>query len=229
MLRSVANFPGRPAYTLRVKRVCPWCLEPLPKESADAPCPHCARPLGRDGELAARAARFQWVAAAEAATFRRLLAWGAGAAAVLALVMPFFHVLAVVLVPLTVAVHLVLVRLLLVRDAQRLLGPVRRLLSRWLLRFAFLWLGLPGYGAMTVPVAGVLVGAGTFAVLTTAAHTSTMVALERERAGRPLAWWEKTVPVVLAVLTVAVLVAAVALAVLFGWSVAAIVEKMQAP
>jgi hypothetical protein len=201
----------------------------LPARATGTECPHCGRSIGRNGEAAAREARFERVAAAQAGTFRRLLGWGTAGAAVLSLVMPFLHVLAVVLVPLAVATHLVLVRVVLVRDTQRLLGPVRRLLNRWLLRFSFLWLGLPGYGAMTVPLAGVLVGAGTFAVLTTVAHVSSAVALERERAGLALAWWEKAVPVALAVLTVVVLVLVVALAVLFGWSVTALVDRMQAP
>ena len=112
----------------------------------------------------------------------------------MALLTPLLHVVAVVVVPLTVAVHLVVVRVLLVREAQHLMRPMRRLLNRWLTRLAFLWIGLPGYGAMTVPLAGVVLGAGTFAVLTTIAHVSTMVGLERERAGRPLAAWEKAAP-----------------------------------
>jgi hypothetical protein len=146
-----------------------------------------------------------------------------------ALLTPLLHVVAVVVVPLTVAVHLVVVRVLLVREAQHLMRPMRRLLNRWLTRLAFLWIGLPGYGAMTVPLAGVVLGAGTFAVLTTIAHVSTMVGLERERAGRPLAVWEKGVPFALGAVTVLLLLLLVGLTLLFGWSVAAIVERLQAP
>lgn len=163
------------------------------------------------------------------AAFRRVLAWGTAAAAAVALLTPLLHVVAVVVVPLTVAVHLVVVRVLLVREAQHLMRPMRRLLNRWLTRFSFLWIGLPGYGAMTVPLAGVVLGAGTFAVLTTIAHVSTMVGLERERAGRPLAAWEKAVPVALGAVTVLLLLLLVGLTLLFGWSVAAIVERLQAP
>jgi hypothetical protein len=199
----------------------------LPGREPALACPHCGRPLGEPGELEARALRFARTAAAQSEVYRRLVAWGAAAAAAIALLIPLAHLFAVVLVPLVLATHLVVVRLLLVRDAQRLLRPMRRLLNRWLLRLAFLWIGLPGYGAMSVPVAGVAVGAGTFALLTSVAHLSTRVALERERAGRPLAWWEKALPVVLALLTVAVLVLLAGLAVLFGWSAAAIVERLQ--
>jgi len=157
-----------------------------------------------------------------------MLAWGSASAAVIALVTPFLHAMAVVIVPLAVAVHLVVVRVLLVREAQRLMRPLRRFLNRWMIRFAFLWIGLPGYGAMTVPLAGVVLGAGTFCLLTTIAHVSTTVGLERERAGKPLSWWEKAVPLALAVLTVVLVVVVVGLALLFGWSVAAIADRMQA-
>jgi hypothetical protein len=150
-------------------------------------------------------------------------------AAVIALVMPFVHIGALAVVPLLLAVHLVTVRVLLVRDAQRLLRPVRRLLNRWLARFSFLWIGIPGYGAMTVPVVGVLVGVGTFALLTSIVQVSTAVSLERERAGKELARWEKVVPVVLAVISIGLILLAIAVAALFGWSVMAIMERMQVP
>lgn len=192
-------------------------------------CPHCGRLVGGEGEPQARDLRFEMVERAQGAMYRRLLAWGVPAIAVLAVFVPLLHVGAVFVIPFVVVAHLIGVRFLLVRDAQRLFGPVRRMLSRWMIRLAYLWVGLPGYGAMTVPFIGVVLGAGTFLVLTTIAHVSTLVGLQRERAGEPLSGWEKAVPVALAVLTVAVLVAAVALAVIFGWTVAAIAERMQAP
>jgi len=156
-----------------------------------------------------------------------MLAWGVPIAAAIAIAMPLVHIGALAVVPLLIAVHLVIVRVVLVRDAQRLLSPVRRLLNRWLARFAFLWIGLPGYGAMTVPVVGVAVGVGTFALLTSVMHVSTMVSLQRERSGQELALWEKLVPTVLAVLSVALLVLVIGLAILFGWSVMAVVDRMQ--
>ena len=119
--------------------------------------------------------------------------------------------------------------MVLVRDGQRLLRPVRRLLSRWLTRFSFLWIGIPGYGAMTVPVLGLVSGVGTFALLTSIVHVSTAVSLERERAGKPLARWEKAVPIALAVASIGLIVAMITVVALFGWSVMAIVERMRAP
>ena len=95
-------------------------------------------------------------------------------------------------------------------------------------RFAFLGIGLPGYGAMTGPLLGLVLGPGTFVVLTTIAHVSSIVALQRERSGQPLSRWEKAVPVGLAAATVLVLAAAVGLALVFGWTVAAIAERMHA-
>ena len=70
-----------------------------------------------------------------AAAYRKLLTYGAPVAAVIALVMPFVHIGALAVVPLLVGVHLVTVRVVLVRDAQRMLRPMRRLLNRWLARF----------------------------------------------------------------------------------------------
>jgi len=210
-------------------RSCPWCLEPLPVRSAPPECPHCGRPLGEEGEPKARELRFDRVEAAQAARFRRMLAWGVPIIALIAVAMPFVHVGALAVVPVLVAVHLILVRVVLVRDAQRLLGPVRRLLNRWLARFSFLWIGIPGYGAMVVPIAGVLVGVGTFTVLTSLVQVSTVMSLQRERSGRKLARWEKLVPIVLAVLSIGFIVIVIFIAMLFGWSISAIADRMQAP
>lgn len=210
-------------------RSCPWCLEPLPARQTPPECPHCGRPLGEAGEPQARELRFKKVEAAQAATYRRLLAWGAPTVAVIAIAMPFVHIGALAVVPLLLAVHLVIVRVVLVRDAQRLLRPLRRFLNRWLARFSFLWIGLPGYGAMTVPVVGVVLGAGTFVLLTSIVHVSTVVSLNRERTDQKLALWEKLVPVVLAVISIGLILLAIGAALFFGWSVMAIMEKVQAP
>jgi len=184
-------------------------------------------PLGEEGEPQALALRCERVEVAQSDLFRRMLAWGVPVSAAIAIVMPFVHVGALAVVPLLAAIHLVIVRVVLVRDAQRLLRPVRRLLNRWLARFTFLWIGLPGYGAMTAPVIGVVIGAGTFALLTTVVHVSTLVSLQRERSGQELALWEKLVPTVLAVLSVTLLVLVIGIAIIFGWSVMALVDRMQ--
>jgi len=201
----------------------------MPFRRSAPECPHCGRLVGGEGEPKALEMRFERVERDQDSVYRRLLAWGAPSVATVAIFVPLLHVGAVIAIPLVVLVHLVVVRLMLVRDAQRLFGPVRRLLNRWTIRFAFLWIGLPGYGAMTVPVVGMVLGAGTFVVLTTVAQISTLAALQRERSGQSLSRWEQLVPVALAVLTVVMLVVVIGVAVLFGWTVAAIAEKMQAP
>ena len=205
-------------------RSCPWCLEPLPVRQSPAECPYCGRELGEEAEPKALELRYARVEAAQSAAYRKLLTYGAPAVALIALVMPFVHIGALAVVPLLVAVHLVTVRVVVARDAQRLLRPMRRLLNRWLARFSFLWIGIPGYGAMTVPVLGVLAGVGTFALLTSIVHVSTAVSLDRERAGRELARWEKLVPVVLAVVTIGLILVAIGVALLLSWSVSSIMQ-----
>jgi len=60
-------------------------------------------------------------------------------------------------------------------------------------------------------------------------HVSTMASLQRERSGRELARWEKLVPIVLAGLSIGFVVITISIAILFGWSIMAIVDRMQAP
>ncbi|MEJ2188119.1 MAG: hypothetical protein P8Y93_01660 [Acidobacteriota bacterium] len=207
---------------------CPWCLEPLPARTSEALCPLCGRSLGEEAGLQARSLRFRVVEAAQRENFRRMLIWGLPAVAILAVVTPFLHFAAVAAVPLVIGTHLAVARIVLARPAKPLLGPMRRLLLRWLARFTFLWVGIPGYGSMTVPVFGVVTGTATFAALTSIVYLSTLHGLRRERAGRPLARWEKVVPIALAVLTVGFLLAAVGLGLLLGWSVTALVDSMRA-
>jgi len=187
-------------------------------------CAHCGRSLGEDSEPKALELRFQRVEAEQRTNFRLLLIWGVPIAAAVAIAMPFVHLGAVAVVPLLVGVHLVVVRIMLARRAQRLLRPVRRLLGRWLSRFVFLWIGVPGYGSMTVPVVGVLTGVATFVVLTAVVQISTQWSVARERADRPLSWWEMAIPVALAALTLGLLAVLAVIAAALGWSLAALME-----
>ena len=196
----------------------------MPPGQTPAECPHCGRELGEEAEPKALELRYARVEAAQSAAYRKLLTFGTPVVAAIALGMPFVHLGALAVVPLLVAIHLVAVRVVLVRDAQRMLRPVRRLLNRWLARFSFLWIGIPGYGAMTLPVVGVVAGAATFALLTTIVQISTAVSLERERAGKELARWEKLVPVVLALITIILILAAILVAVLLSWSVSSVMK-----
>jgi hypothetical protein len=65
--------------------------------------------------------------------------------------------------------------------------------------------------------------------LTSIVHVSTAVSLNRERTGQGLAPWEKVVPIVLAVISIGLILLAAGAALLFGWSVVAILERMQSP
>ncbi|MEE4270717.1 MAG: hypothetical protein V2I67_03525 [Thermoanaerobaculales bacterium] len=136
------------------------------------------------------------------------------------------HLGGVLLAPLVAVVHMVLLRIYLVGEARRYLGPTRRLFTRWAARFAFLWLGLPGYAAMAAPLVGIVSGVATFVVLTGVIHVYTAWSLQRERRKAPLMLWEKALMTGLAVLTAAVIVALAVGGVLLGWSINALVERM---
>jgi hypothetical protein len=209
-----------------VSRSCPWCLEPLRwRERRAERCPHCDRPLAAaDAELRPIDVRYPQVEAVQQAHFRQVLGWGAGVVAVVALAVPAIHLVAVVAVPLVLVAHMVVLRVYLIREARRLLGPTRRMFTRWMCRFSFLWLGLPGYGLMVVPVAGVVAGVVTFAALTGLGHRYTLWSLRQERDRAPLQLWEKLLLAAFAVLTVVLLLVVTVGALLLGWGVAALVE-----
>jgi hypothetical protein len=156
-----------------------------------------------------------------------MLLWGVPAVALLAVAASMAHLGNLVLAPLVAIVHLVVLRLYVVREARRYLGPTRRLFTRWLARFAFLWLGLPGYASMAVPLAGVVGGVATFVVLTEIVHVYTAWSLTREREGQPLLAWEQVMMAALAVVTLVVILSFVIGAAVVGWSAVAIVDWLQ--
>lgn len=167
------------------------------------------------------------VVATQRERFHRVLEVGLPLAALVGLLLPWLHLAAAGVAPLLAVLHLVVVRLVLVGRARRLLGPARRLFNRWMSRFAFLWLGVPGYGLAALPVAGVVVAVGTFAGLTALVHHYTLWSLSRERARQPLAGWEKLVLAGLAVLTAVALAALLLLAVLVGGAVAWLGQRLR--
>lgn len=207
-------------------RRCPWCLEPLGlAERKAATCPHCERPLvGPDGEPSELDLRYEQIEARQRARAREVLQWGIPTIAVVAVAASLLHLGGVLLAPLTAVVHLVVLRVWLIRDARRYLGPTRRLFNRWAARFAFLWLGLPGYASMSVPLVGIVSGAATFVVLTGIVHVYTEWSLARERSHLPTTVWEKGLIVGLALLTAIAVVVVLIGGVLVGWSVMALVE-----
>jgi len=205
---------------------CPWCLEPLSLgERKAASCPHCERPLdGPDGEPRELDLRYEAIEARQRARVQEVLQWGVPAVAVLAVTASLIHIGGVLLAPLVAVVHLVVLRIYVLREARQYLGPSRRLFTRWTARFAFLWLGLPGYAAMAIPLAGIVGGVATFVVLTEVIHVYTAWSLARERSRQPLLAWETVLMTVLATITIVVIVGIVIGGVVVGWSVVTLID-----
>ena len=154
--------------------------------------------------------------------FRQFLMVGVPLTAAVALAMPFLHLGAVALAPLLAVIHLVAARGYVTADSLRLLGRTRRQFNRWLARFTFLWLGVPGYAAMVTPVVGILFGVATFAGLTSIVHVYARWSLGQEYRRLRLLTWEKTLLAVLAVATLLVLATLIALVTVLGWSLTAL-------
>ena len=167
------------------------------------------------------------VAAAQQERFRTMLLYGSGAMAVISLIMPLLHIGVALAIPLVLIAHMIAVRVVLIRDTRRLLGTTRRIFTRWISRFSFVWLGIPGYGLTTIPVFGVVAGVATFAGLTALVHYYTIWSLRRERQRQQLAVWETALLTGFVVLTVVLVVLAIGLALLLGLSVAKIMEVIQ--
>jgi hypothetical protein len=191
-------------------------------------CPHCERPLdGPGGEPSELDLRYQRIEARQRERVREVLTWGVPAVAIASLAASLLHLGGVVLAPIAALVHLVVLRVWVVREARRYLGPTRRLFTRWVARFAFVWLALPGYAAMAVPLVGIVTGVATLVVLTEIVHVYTAWSLARERAGQPVLAWETALLLGLAAVTAAVVVAAVIVAAVLGWSVVALVDWLR--
>jgi len=210
-------------------RRCPWCLEPLSLSERRQPlCPHCERSLvGPDGEPRELDLRYHAIEARLRARAREVLLWGVPVVAIVAATTSLIHVGAVFVAPLVVLAHLLALRLAVVREARGYLGPTRRLFTRWLTRFAFLWLGLPGYAAMAAPLIGIVTGVVTFVGLTALVCGYTSWSLARERAQQPLSSWEKVVMATLAAVTAVLIVVLVVGGLVVGWSVAALIDWMR--
>ncbi len=217
---------GGPAYTPFMPSRCPWCLEPLSiGERRATSCPHCERPLrGPDGEPRELDLRYELIEARQRARVREVLQWGVPAIAVIAVAASLIHIGGVLIAPFVALVHLVVLRVHVVREARRYLGPTRRLFTRWAARFAFLWLGLPGYAAMAVPLAGIVSGVATFVVLTEVVHVYTAWSLARERSRQPLLAWEQVLMATLAAVTIVVIVGIIVGGVVVGWSAATLID-----
>jgi hypothetical protein len=191
-------------------------------------CPHCDRPLtGLEGEPRELDLRYEQIEARQRARVQEVLQWGVPIIAVLAVAASLMHVGGVLLAPLAALVHLVVLRVYVVREARSYLGPTRRLFTRWAARFAFLWLGLPGYASMAVPLAGILSGAATFVVLTEVVHVYTAWSLARQHSGQPMLSWEKVLLAAAATLTIVVIVGLLIGGVAVGWSMVTLIDWLR--
>jgi hypothetical protein len=208
---------------------CPWCLEPLTLgERKASSCPHCDRPLvGPEGEPRELDLRYELIEARQRARVQEVLQWGVPAIAVIAVAASLIHIGGVLLAPIVALVHLVVLRVYVVREARRYLGPTRRLFTRWVARFAFLWLGLPGYASMAVPLAGIVGGVATFVVLTEVVHVYTAWGLARERSHQPLLAWEKVMMATLAAISIVVIAGIIVGGVVIGWSAATFIDWLR--
>jgi hypothetical protein len=166
--------------------------------------------------------RYDRTEEAQCERFRHFLMVGVPLTVAIALTMPFFHLGAVALAPALAVIHMIIARWYLSGPSLRLLGAGRRQFNRWLGRFSFLWLGVPGYAAMVTPLVGIMVGVATFAGLTSIVHFYARWSLDREYRRLPLLRWEKVLFTVLAVITLLVLIALLVLAAGLGWSLNAL-------
>jgi hypothetical protein len=216
-----------PPYTRAMPRVCPWCREPLGLANRKAlECPHCHRPLVDDSgrELRDLDLRYEQVAGRQRERLSQMLMVGVPVVVLVVLGLPLLHLGAVAAAPLLVLVHLIAVRLWLLREVMRLLGARRRRFVRWLVRLSFLWIGVLGYGLAATPLVGLLPGIATFVGLTAFASSYASWSLTREWQRAPLARWERMLLIALVVGTVLILALFAVVLVAVGWSAAAIAD-----
>ncbi len=162
--------------------------------------------------------RYEGLKEAQEKRFRGLVTYGSVVAAVVGLAVGFMHIGAAVVVPLMIVAHLLVTRLVLMRESCRYLGTSRRLITRWIARLGILWGGALGYGAAVLPLVGSVFATVTFAGLTWVVHHYILWGLQRERSQMGSAAWERVLLVLLALLTLTVVVVLVVIAALVGWT-----------
>ncbi len=207
---------------------CPWCKEEL-KVSGSSTCPHCDSELRNDGgqELRSIDLRYQEVEADQQRRLRSVLIYGSVVVGAITLVLPLLHIGAALVTPLIVVAHMLALRIYLLRRSHQLLGRTRQFFIRWISRFAFLWIGIPGYGLGAIPLVGILIAVMTFAGLTLALHNYSLWSLHQEYRRDPLAKWEKLVLLILAIVTALAIFALIIATLLVGFSAAWLMEWVQ--
>lgn len=206
-------------------RECPWCDRDLPDTSDDLrTCPRCGRSLTDENGRPIRRIDVWYETCVERQrrTFWKIVLWGTPIALAITAAVPLLHlaILSPALIPFVVVVHMIVVRLFLIRNAYKVLSRRRKVFVRWLTRFSFLWLGVPGYGLTSIPIVGIVAGGSTFVALTSLTHAYTAWSLSRDRERLPLTWPEKAILTAAIVLTLVVFVFLIMLLAGLGLTVA---------
>jgi hypothetical protein len=211
-----------------VLRRCPWCKEKV-EERESLTCIHCDGELrGTDGrELRDIDLRYQEVEADQQRRLKDVLIYGSVVVGAITLVLPLLHIGAALVTPLVVIAHMLLLKIYLIRRSRQLLGRTRRFFLRWISRFSFLWIGIPGYGLGAIPLVGMVIGVITFAGLTLALNSYSLWSLHQEYRRVPLAAWEKMVLLILTVVSVLAFLMLICATLLLGFSVTWFVEWVQ--
>jgi hypothetical protein len=193
------------------KRACPWCRSDLDR-NGETTCPICERPLADDDGNALREIDlvYERVVDDERERRKRFLIRGTPIAAAVSLGGPLIHgALAFVFsIPLFMIAHGIALRLCLVREPRRLLGKRRRFFARHIARWTFIVLTAIGYSLTSIPAAGAVAGALTFAGVTWLTQEHLMWSLRQERLRHPPELWEKLVLATLVLIIVGILAGA---------------------
>lgn len=219
------SCPARYNPPVLTRRICPWCRSELAREAGVA-CPVCARPLVDESGNALREVDLVYdrVVAAEREKRKAFLIRGTPVAALVSLGGPLIHgaLAFIVSVPLFMLAHGIALRLVLVREPRRLLGRRRRFFARHIARGIFLVLTAIGYSLTSIPAAGAVAGAITFAGVTWLTQEHLMWSLRQERLRHPPHAWEKIALTALVLLVLGLL----ALLAAFGLAAWAILERL---
>ncbi len=205
---------------LSFDRLCPWCRSNLPREVRGA-CPVCERSLvdGEGRELREVDLVYDRVVAVQRERLKRFLIVGTPIAAVVSLAGPLIHssLAFFISVPLFVIAHAIALRVVLVAEPQRLLSRRRRFFTRNIGRWTFVLLSAGGYTLTAIPLAGALVGAATFAGVTSITFAHLMWSLSQERNREPLLLIEKIALAVVIVLVLGIVATVIAFGLVVGW------------
>ena len=209
-------------YHLSMLAICPWCRTSLPVGPAPSACQTCDRPLLNEAGERLREIDLVYpqLVREQESKLGTFLRTGLPIAAIASIPAPFLHgTIGALSIPMFVLAHMIPLRVYLLKRPRQLLGRRRRFFTRQISRWSFLILAAVGYSLTTIPVAGIAIGAATFAGITLITYRYLMWSLQQELERKPLQLWEKLVLVFLVLLLCGILAAIVAFGLLVGWAV----------